>query len=410
MRSVLFAVLLALGASAVQAQQPTFDITGYVAARAINATGPDSWLAGGFGRLQAENDRNEVFGAAQLGFDWTPSQYFDVHVSGAARRDPEEFGGEDFGLIEAYAEGRLIFGFDELQLRAGQFFLPTSRENKDALWASPYSINFSALNTWIGEEVRPIGLDLQYRHTTGGGHVITAAATAFRGNDSMGALLGWRGWSVGNRLSMYDEVLPLPPLHTLNTFFFRQRDDGTKPFGVDLDGKTGYSGRVRYSIPQRGSVQYTYLDNRGDRLVYRGEYAWATRFHLVGAEFGDPDDFVVAAEYMTGDTGMGLAQFGAFVQIDYYAAYALVSEKRGRNRFTARFDLFNTEEQDFSLAENNDESGRSWTLAWLYDITPSIRGGLEYTQIVGKHEAALESGFDPDTGGRSVTLEARYRF
>ena len=38
---------------------------------------------------------------------------------------------------------------------------------------------------------------------------------AFRNNDSMGALLAWRGWSVGNRLSVYDEVLPLPPLTTL---------------------------------------------------------------------------------------------------------------------------------------------------------------------------------------------------
>ncbi len=408
MRSVVVAALLALAASAAHAQQPAFDLTGYVAARAINATGPESWLAGGFGRLEAQGDQDDFFAAAQLGFDWTPSQYFDVHVSGAARRDPEEFGGDDFGLVEAYAEGRLIFGFDELQLRAGQFFLPTSRENRDALWASPYSINFSALNTWIGQEVRPIGLDLQYRHTTGGGHVITGAATAFRGNDTMGTLLAWRGWSVGNRLSTYDEVVPLPPLHTLETFFFRQRDEGTKPFGEDLDGRTGYSGRVRYSIPQRGSVQYTYLDNRGDRLLYGEDYSWETKFHLVGAELGDPDDFIVAAEYMTGETYMGV--FDAHVEAGFWTAYALVSEKRGRNRFTARFELFNTTEEDFSPAENNDESGRAWTLAWLYDITPSIRGGLELTQIHGDRPAAQESGFDPDTDGRSVTVEVRYRF
>src|SRR5918993_1018028 len=139
-------------------------------------------------------------------------QTFDLQGYVAARGVTRE---EGSGLIEAYADGRLIFGLDEVQLRAGQFFLPTSRENKDALWASPYAISFSALNTWVAQEVRPIGLDLEWRHTLERGHILTTALTAFRGNDSMGALLGWRGWTVGNRISSYDELLPLPQLSSL---------------------------------------------------------------------------------------------------------------------------------------------------------------------------------------------------
>jgi hypothetical protein len=391
MRSVVVLLLLATTASA----QQTFDLKGYVAGRAINATGPESWLEGDWGRLESGGDRDEVTGVAQVGIDWTPSRYFDMHVSGAARED-------GVGLVEAYADVRAIFGLDEVQLRAGQFFLPTSRENKDPLWASPYTINFSALNTWIGEEVRPIGVDLEWRHTTGRGHVLTTAATAFRGNDTMGTLLGWRGWSVGSRLSTYDEVLPLPPVETLETFFFRQRDDGTKPFGRDLDGRTGYAGRVRYSLPPRASIQYTYLDNRGDRLLYRGEYAWETSFHLISAEFGDPDDFAVAAEYMTGKTGMGT--FAAFVQADFYAAYVLISKARGRNRWTARYELFDTTEKDFSPAESNDENGRSWTLTWMFDLRSNIRLAGEFTQFTG---ARVNT---PDPDARTFTLEGRYRF
>ena len=34
---------------------------------------------------------------------------------------------------------------EHLRLRAGSFFLPTSRENVDLLWTSPYSITYSAL-------------------------------------------------------------------------------------------------------------------------------------------------------------------------------------------------------------------------------------------------------------------------
>ena len=40
-----------------------------------------------------------------------------------------------------------------------------------------------------------------------------------------------------------------------------------------------------------------------------------------------------------------------FVDADFFASYLLVSGKSGRNRLTARYELFNTEEQDFSPAE-----------------------------------------------------------
>jgi hypothetical protein len=341
-------------------------------------------------------------GVAQLGVDWKPSKFFDVHVSGAARHDPEGLGGNSAGVVEAYADARAIFGFDELQLRAGQFFLPTSRENIDPLWASPYTINFSALNTWIGEEVRPVGVDLQYRHITGLGHAITAGATAFQRNDTMGTLLGWRGWSIGSRLSTYGEVLPLPPLASFNTWFADQRKDGTKPFGPDLDGLTGYAGRLRYSVPQRGNIQYAYVDNRGNRDEYRAEYSWQTHFHLLSAELGNPDAFVVTAEYMRGSTGMGI--FDGFVQADFYATYLLVSEKYGRNRWSGRYEMFNTEEKDFSPAESNEEHGRSWTFTWMYDLPKNVRLAAEFTQVAGHRSNT------PDLDGRSYTLEARYNF
>ena len=373
-------------------------LNGFLALRGVNAIGPESWLANDWGKLEAGGDRDDLFGTAHLGVDYS-TEHFGLHASGAARSDAA---GEHAGLIEAYAEARTSFGLDELQVRAGQFFLPTSRENRDPLWASPYTVNFSALNSWIGEEVRPLGVDLQYRHISSRGHTIAGGATAFRGNDSMGALLAWRGWAVGNRLSAYNEVLPLPPLPTLQTSFAAQRDDGTKPFGTDLDGRTGYSARVRYSLPQRASIQYLYLDNQGDRLLHRGEYAWATEFHLLSADAGDPDRLSAAAEYMTGKTGMGHG--AAFVDADFYATYVLLSWKRGRQRWTGRYELFNTEERDFSAAETNEENGRSWTFTWMVDVLAHLRVAAEFTQVTGDRVGVA------DVDGRSVTVEARYGF
>lgn len=406
MRSI--AVLIVLAATSLSAQ--TFDLTGYVAARGVNATGPPSWLERGFGRLEAGGDRDDYTAVANLGIDWRPTSWLDLHASGVARKDPEDFGGDKAGLVEAYADLHKEFGFDEVRVRGGSFFLPTSKENKGDNWSSPYTIHFSALNTWIGEEVRPIGVDLQYRHTTRAGHTLTGGFTAFRGNDTMGTLLGWRGWTVGDRLTTYDETLPLPPLGSLadDGPFWKQRDAGTQPFGKDLDDHTGISARVRYGIPQRGNIQYTYVDNGGDRRLYGDQYSWDTRFQIIGAELGNPDDLIGAAEYLRGDTYMGIAE--PDVETEFWSTYLLVSEKRGRSRWTARYELFSATDKDKSTAEDNDESGRSWTLTWMHDVTPHLRAAVEFTQVTGNRPAAQQYGFDPSTTGRSYTVEVRWVF
>ncbi|HEX6088379.1 MAG TPA: hypothetical protein VF266_27860 [Thermoanaerobaculia bacterium] len=343
----------------------TLDLTGYAAAR------------GG----------SDYDAHAHIGVDWQPSSWLALHASAT----------ED-GLIEGHATLRRELGLDDVQLRAGYFFLPTSRENRDDNWASPYTLGFSSLNAWIGEEVRPLGVDVQYRHITSSGHALSGGATAFRGNDTMGTLLAWRGWAPGDRLSAYGETLALPSLSSLEDDgpFHLQRDSGTQPFGKDLDGNTGWSARVRFD-----RVQYTYVDNNGDRALHGDQYSWDTRFHLLSAEFGDPDRFVAAAEYMRGDTYMGLHT--PFVAADFYSAYLLASYKRGRQRFSARYELFGTTDVDHSAAEANDESGRAWTLAYLFDVTPRLRAGAELAQVAG-HRSEV------DLTRHTVTLEARWRF
>jgi hypothetical protein len=212
--------------------------SGFVAARGIHSE---------LGRQKFDLIRDQ----ADLGVDWTPAQWLTIHAHGVARKHG--------GVAEAYADLR----GGEFRLRAGQFFLPTSRENTDRLWSSPYTISFSALNTWIGEEVRPIGAELQWQHLTSNA-VVTFAGGAFRGNDTMGTLLGWRGWAMGNRVAVYDEVLPLPPLPR-----FPKQRRGTVPIGRDLDGRTGYTARARVSLPERATIQFARIDNRGDRELYR---------------------------------------------------------------------------------------------------------------------------------------------
>lgn len=361
----------------------TFDYQAFLTLRGMSAGGPQTWLAHGPGRLDASRS-NAGFAIAQVGGDWTPSEHFDVHTQLLGRKEPSGYGGSDAGVVEAYADLRA----GDWQLRAGQFFLPTSRENNGDLWSSPYALSLSAWNSWIAEEFRPIGVDLQWKRDAW-----TIGATAFRGNDTSGTLLGWVGWTMGNRLSVYDESLPLPPLPE-----FPGQQPGTIAFGRDLDGKTGIAGRVRFSVPERGLVQLAHVDNRGDRELHRGQYSWQTRFDVLSAEAGSIDGTKVAAEYAWGKTGMGFAP-AAWVQADFYTGYVLLSQKIARSRLTGRFDLFATIDRDHSIGGNTTEHGRAWVFAWLYDVNPYIRAGAEFAQITGHRDAAFDA--------RSVTLEVR---
>ena len=156
-------------------------------------------------------------------------------------------------------------------------------------------------------------------------------------------------------------------------------------------------------------IQYARVDNNGDRLIRRGEYSWRTKFHLASAELGNTERTIVAAEYMNGTTGMG-PPTRASVQMRFDAFYVLTSHKSGRNRFSARYDRFSTEDLDGSIAETNTERGNGWMFAWLFDLTDRIRTGIEFTQVSGRRIAAEESGFDGDADGRSVMVEVRRRF
>ena len=413
MRKPLAVLALLAFTTSAGAQSKSFTIDGFLIGRGIRATGQPSWLQGGFGRLDyggtgVDETRSVSQTIAQVGADWTPSKYFDVHVSGLARTRPEQERGKSAGLTEAYVEGRLFFGsVDQLRLRAGQFFLPTSRENRGPLWSSPYTVSFSAINTWIGQEVRPVGLDLEWQR----GFYFTFGATAFRNNDTMGTLLAWRGWSVGDRLTVYDEVLPLPPLESLTTTDFAafQRRDGTVPFERDLDGRTGYSERVRFTLPERGMIQLLHLDNRGDILLYRGEYAWKTKYDQVSAQWGNPEGALVAAEWLGGETAMGLPEF-PHVDVGFRAAYLLLTRKQGRTRLSLRGDTFATTDRVHAATNEYGERGHAVTAAVLYDLTKQLRATIEWTRITGDRAAAEESGLDPNVTGKTLIAELRYSF
>ena len=404
--------MLALVAAGAWAGAGELSVHAVAAGRALSVESRETWLAGGFGRLTEGRDP-EAFewlarGEIQLGLDWTPSEVLLFRAHGTARTEPDAASGSRAGLTEAFLQYRPELRPDlALRFRGGLVFLPTSRENVDPLWQSPYTLTLSALNTWVGEELRPLGLDVAVQLGEAGRSRFDLAGMAFGASDTAGALLSWRGWAMGTRLSVVGETLPLPPLPTLAPGgAFGDQQPGTQPID-ELDDRLGWHIRGRWSRTGTGLLQAAWTDTRGDRGLHDGQYSWATRFASVAAE-AELGRFRIVAEALAGETGMGLPT-GPHVDLEIRATYALLTWERDGVRVTARYDRFRNEDRD-GVAEPNQESGWAVTVAAFVAPRPWLRFGAEYLELRGDRPAAAFAGAGLEAGARRGQAEVRLRF
>jgi len=156
-------------------------------------------------------------------------------------------------------------------------------------------------------------------------------------------------------------------------------------------------------------VQVTRFDNRADRDLHDGQYAWHTQFDLYAVELHPTDSWSLVGELMRGRTGMGLLP-RPIVELDFEAVYLLTSWARGPLRISLRYDSFETIDRDLGLADIEDEDGEAWTLAVFWQPGKSWRLGLEAVDLEAVRAAASEAGLGPDLGARSLTVDLRYYF
>lgn len=417
--SRLLALAVSLASISQAAPAQSLQISGFLRAAAARLEAPAGFLDGGFGKLEAgaeSGETDEAVGEARLALDWEPAVGWRLFVHGVARDDAAALdAASGSGLLEAFVEHRRGWGDGhELALTAGQFFLPVSRENVDRLWTSPYTLTLSALNAWVAEEIRPIGIDAAWSRTFASEHRVQLAATVFGGNDTSGTLLAWRGFSFHDRPTPTGRFVPLPGLPALAAEFPLQSGRGTRGFGEDLDGRPGTAGRIRWDAPAgRALVQVTGFVNRGDRELHGDEYAWDTDVRWLAGETDLPLGLRLVAEWASGETRMGIAPPGerspARVDVGFDAAYALVTRRWGPLRATIRYDDFETRDRDATAGDDNRERGRAWTVALLAEAGERWRFGVEALDIEAERPAARAvDGVDPD--GRSWRLEARWCF
>lgn len=300
---------------------------------------------------------DELSSQVQVGVDWQASPMFGAHVHLLARTGNE--GRRDgLGIPEAYLELNLHPGNDRVRIRGGAFFLPTSRENVDALWENPYAITSSALNSWLGEELRPIGIDATYFRPR-----LFAGATIFRGNDTLGSLPAARGWTLDDHWTLLGEWVPVDAEYFTSV-------------SAENDGRLGWSGRGGW----RGDhlfVQLTHLDNRADGLEYGRLFNWGTRFDIASAEY-TVNDWTFAAEAGWGPTFLVVEGMKFTNKLD--AGYVMASRRWARSRGTIRVDAFRVD----------DQRDRAVTLAWFWTGIPRLRLGGEISTSAGSERVLVD--------------------
>ncbi len=334
--------ILAVSFLAVAANAQTFQWSGFALLRSTVANGSVD---------------DPLSAQAQVGLDWLPSPRYGAHVhllartGGDGRRDA-------IGIVEAYGEVNLRPQADRLRLRGGAFFLPSSRENVDALWENPYAITSSALNSWLGEELRPIGIDAAYFRRRA-----FAGATIFRGNDTLGSLPVARGWTRDDHWTLLGEWVPV------------DGEDFTS-VSAENDGRLGWSARAGWR-GDRLFVQLTHLDNRADGLEYDQLFNWGTRFSIASAEY-TVNDWTLAAEAGWGPTFLVVE--GQTFFSDLEAGYVMASRRWGRSRGTVRLE-------SFAVDDLRDEAV---TVAWFWTGIPRLRIGAEISSSGDEQRALID--------------------
>lgn len=347
----------------------------------------ESWLDGGFGKT-AWSDGDLRLSQAVL--EWRPSFSFTTGAVVSLQYQDGVHPGVD--LNEAYLRLKAPpMNAGRLSARIGLFYPPVSLEHPGIGWTTQDTITASALNTWIGEEVKVGGLEASFARDVGG-HALSATGAVFGWNDTSGTLLTFRGWALGETRAGSQSKLPLSPL---SPFMATKQADETYPV-LELDGRAGYYGRLEWRPPAPITLDVFHYDNAGNRIAVEDlQWAWETRFTTIGVDWEAGERTRVAAQAMTGETLMGFRTPEIWVDMGFRAAYVLASHEVAGNTLTGRLDWFDTDDRSWVAIDNNDEEGWAATAAWRRALHDHADLLVEAQHVSSERPSRRLAGDDP---------------
>ena len=380
----------------------------------FEATGYASWTDGFVGKL-LHDDNNQGLMISQAFAD-VKYQFTDTLKAHVVVQGYDDDIGPIVGFTQAYLEWRPVpRSQNRVRLKVGAFYPGMSLENISAGWNSPYTMSFSAINTWISEELRTIGSELSVSRRPemfGGAHAFSLKGAVFIGNDPTGSLLAWKGWSVHNRQSRFGDKLPLAPLPVIEPGeMLEEQNPYVEPFR-EIDGRAGYYIGGEWRFNQQLLLRAMHYDNRADPTAFDdGQYAWATKYEHIAAQVALPADWDLLFQWMTGTTVMGAVSNGVHVvDTEFDSKYLMLTRSFDRHRLSFRYDTFEVTQNDDTDEDNNSEDGTVWTLAYFYEWSNDVSFGAE-SMIIKTNRCGWEYFDIAETRSeKQLQLSMRVRF
>jgi len=331
--------------------------------RASAVGGETGWLDGGFGKLrEGGHDDGDTVARAEIAsadLAWKPQ--FGWNFSGLVSVAWQPDASPELGLSEAYLRFRSSPAPVRFSARAGVFWPPISLEHEGSNWQVSDTITPSAVNSWVGEEIKVLGLEGTVEGKLGD-HGLALTAAAFAHDDMAGTLLSYRGWALHDVRVTTTTDFPLPPLSPASAPY---QAPVTTPF-LEVDDRVGFYARADWRPPLPVAFNAFYYDNRGDRLsTYQMQTSWRTRFWNVGALASLGASTTARAQVLWGNTLVGPdTPWGIPVDVDFIAAYLLFTREAGPGKLSVRGDWFETNDNSFVASNDNNEYGWSAALAY----------------------------------------------
>jgi hypothetical protein len=341
--------------------------------RGVAASAPDAQPDGGLGILRYGSDRDGVqLGRARFALSQNLTELlsfkFDASAWGQHDSNPVD-------VTEAYFQVHPYpIGLWRARLKVGAFYAPMSLENRADGWESPYTLSFSAMDSWVAQELRTIGSELKVEWLgTHAGH-----------DFDVGAAFGVYGWNQGAGTSLAANGFTITDWQ--GSLFGLVRRPGSPGSPIDeyhqYDNHAGTYLGLDVHYLDRFTLEGLHYDNHADPTVDDNlqHYAWQTRFDTAGLRAETDAGWTAIVQWMAGETfvepeGTGLEGWR------YVTRYALVSKRNGAHTFSARFDDFKVAaDQSFPYG---DQGGHAVTLAYRFEPTIHWRFTLEGVRARG---------------------------
>jgi hypothetical protein len=334
--------------------------------RAIESDARESFLDGGQGKFGYDDDLH--LGRFRAALNQPLGEVFAAHVEASSWGDDDK---NPIDLTEAYIEFRPYprAGLRS-RVRLGAFFPPMSIENRASGWETPYTITPSAISSWIGEEIRTIGLEGQTDWLgTRTGHAVDLQLTAalFGWNDPAGTMIAAHGFTFADRqTTLFGRAGE--PRWTKNEVFH------------EIDSRAGYYVGAQARYLDRAVLNVLHYDNRADPTVFSpavGNFAWETQFDAAALRIETGNGWTALAQGLRGETYAGPA--GDVDEWEFRSYSALLAKRHGPHMLAVRYDAFKVEYEDAD--EPGNEDGHALTVAYSFDRGDHWRFLLEWIQV-----------------------------